>query len=37
MEIQKKLHINIIYQISSIQALSTYQHPYIQERRKIDT
>ena len=25
-----------IYQISSIQALPTYQHPYIQERRKID-
>ena len=26
-----------IYQISSIQALPTYQHPYIQETKKIDT
>ena len=26
-----------IYQISSIQALPTYQHPYIQERRKLVT
>ena len=26
-----------IYQISSIQALPTYQNPYIQERRTFDT
>ena len=26
-----------IYQISSIQALPTYQNPYIQETRKTDT
>ena len=35
--IQQNLHINIIHQISSIQAFPTYQYPYIQERRKIDT
>ena len=29
--IQQNLHINIIYQISSIQTLPTYQNPYIQE------
>ena len=26
-----------VYQISSIQALYIFQHPYIQETRKIDT
>ena len=30
-------YLHYIYQISSIQALHTFQHPYIQETRKIDT
>ena len=33
----RNIHINNIYQISSIQALPTYQYPYIQETTKIDT
>ena len=38
MEIHKKYtYQHYIYQISSIQALPTYQHPYIQETRKLDT
>ena len=38
MEIHKKLHINNIYQISSIQALHICQQNYTQQkRRKIDT
>ena len=37
MSYTRNIHINIIHQISSIQALPTYQHPYIQETRKIDT
>ena len=35
--IQQKLHINIMYQTSSIQTLPTYQNLYIQEWRKIHT
>ena len=35
MEYTTKLHINITYQISSIQALHTFQHPYIQETKKL--
>ena len=34
---KKYTYQHYIYQISSTQALPTYQHPYIQERRKIDT
>ena len=30
-------YLHYIHQISSIQALHTSQHPYIQETRKIDT
>ena len=37
MEIHKKLHTNIIDLLLSIQALHSFQHPYIQETRKIDT
>ena len=37
MSYTRNIHINIIHQISSIQALPTYQHPYIQETRKIVT
>ena len=37
MSYARNIHINIIYQISSIQPLPTYQYPYIQETRKIDT
>ena len=37
MEIHNKYtYQHYLYQISSIQALPTYQHPYIQERRKLD-
>ena len=36
--IQQKLHINIIHQISSIQAFPTYQYSYIYKKEeKIDT
>ena len=31
------IHINIIYQISSIQAFFTFKHPYIQQIYKLDT
>ena len=34
---KKYTYQHYIFQISSIQALPTYQHPYIQETRKIDT
>ena len=30
--IQQKLHINIVHQISSIQAFATYQYPYIYKK-----
>ena len=37
MEIHKKYtYQRYVYQISSIKALPPYQHPYIQERRKLD-
>ena len=32
----KTTYQHYVYQVSSIQALPIYQHPYIQERRKID-
>ena len=32
MSYTRNIHINIIYQISSSQALHTFQHPYIQEK-----
>ena len=34
---QKISYQHYIHQISSSPALHTFQHPYIQERRKIDT
>ena len=34
---KKDTYLCYIYQISSSQALHTFQHPYIQETRKIDT
>ena len=37
LDTQQNIHINIIHQISSSPALHTFQHPYIQERRKINT
>ena len=38
MEIHKKYtYQRYIYKISSSQPLHTYQHPYIQEKRKLDT
>ena len=37
MEIHNKYTYQHYYLISSIPALHTYQHPYIQERGKIDT
>ena len=36
MSYTRNIHINIMYQISAIQALPTYQNPYIQETRKIN-
>ena len=36
MSYTRNIRINIIYRISSIQAIPTHQHPYIQETRKID-
>ena len=34
MEYTGNIHINIIYQISSSQALHTFQHPYIQKKQQ---
>ena len=34
---KKYTYQHYIHQISSIQALPTYQDPYIQETRKVDT
>ena len=35
MSYTRNIHIDIIYQISSIQALPTYQHPYIHKKLPI--
>ena len=37
MSYTRNIHINILYLISSSPALHTFQNPYIQETRKIDT
>ena len=35
MSYKRSMHISNIYQISSIKALPTYEHPYIQETTKL--